>query len=621
MQGNLQAIRQTLSSNNRFEIPLYQRDYQWASERWQSLISDVVGAATAAPQTPKHWMGIFLISDITPVFGPGEYDGSVYKVIDGQQRLVTMTIWLAALAHEAQEQQGKDKARPKLAEVFVQESDKVAYRIAMDGDWKNDAYFEYLAHPILRAYSYFRHVIWLGQEAIASEEPLKIKFPKYKNSEKSFEAQFDEFLLSKKGRVLPRGAATDVKGLNEATLLGLQIYALIHDPEKDESQTIIFDTLNGMRTELEPLDHVRNSLFVRLSEANGDALYTEHWQPAEKMLRETKVKRLGAAKSFVYDYVISQGEKSRQGSIKSTKGAVHLAHITNPKNEIELISYLKNEVVPSMIAYPIVVSGASTVTLNGVPITISDAVLQRLATIRELTAGPATPLVLLYVTAFIRSIITEAVLLEALGCIESYVARRILADKDMSPLRALFIEICSAIDRDLTLVKLKKVLGSSSPVTDKEIREKAESKEYNDLTAKAQGALFRGIERQLSGIGSMWFSIGPDNADYSIEHIYPQSGTKWQKDLASWSISDQEMKPLLQTIGNLTVATIEHNKRVGNKTFAEKRAFPTVMGGAAPLSINEGWLSPSVTRWTPAEIKARSKALVGVALLRWPNLA
>ena len=620
MQGNLQFIRQTLSSSNKYEIPLYQRDYQWTSERWQSLISDVVGAATAPKNSPKHWMGIFLISDITPVHAPGEYDGSLYKVIDGQQRLVTITVWLAALAHEVAERKGKPVSRPKLATVEVQESDRVAYQIAMDGTWKDDAHFEHLNHPILKAYSYFRHVIWLGQEAVASEEPIKIKLPKVLNSEKAFDVQFSEFRLTKKGRQLPSGAPTDINLLNEATLTGLQIYWLIHEPDQDESQNIIFDTLNGMRTELEPLDHVRNSLFVRLSPKNGNALYAQSWQPAEKVLRETKVKRLGATKSFVYDYVISQGEKKRQGSIRSTKGAVHLAHITNNKTESQLITYLEKEVIPAMVAYPVVVNGNATVILNKVTRTIPDDVLQRLETIRDLTAGPANPLALLYLTGYLNSKITKAVLLDALGLIESHIARRILADKDMSPLRAQFIEICSAIDKDLTIAKLKKTLKASSPVTDAEIRSNASTKEYDDLTSKAQGAIFRGLERQLSGGGSLWFRIGKGNNDYSIEHIYPQSGGKWHADLAKWSTSEAKMKQVLQTLGNLTVVTIEHNKKVGNKRFAEKQAYPTVAGGVAPLNINKKWLDPSVKKWTLSEITDRSKELVEVALLRWPKI-
>jgi len=620
MQGNLQVIRQTLSSSNKYEIPLYQRDYQWDSERWQALISDVVGAATAAVHTPKHWMGIFLISDITPVHAPGEYDGSFYKVIDGQQRLVTMTIWLAALAHESQERAGKDLARPKISEVAVQESDRIAYQIAMEGKWRNNIYFDYLAHPILRAYAYFRHIIWLGQEAVASEEPIKIKYPKQLNSEKTFEEQFADFLVTKRGRELPRGAATDLAQLNEATLVNLQIYSLIHEPDQDESQTIIFDTLNGMRTELEPLDHVRNSLFVRLSQAEGDKLYNTHWQPAEKVLREIKVKRLGAAKSFVYDYVISQGERSRQGSIRSTKGAVHLAHITNPMTESQLLDYLTDKVIPAMVAYPVVVNGNSNVVLKGVPIQIPTSVLQRLETIRELTSGPATPLALLYVPAYLKAELNELELLEALGLIESHISRRILADKDMSPLRAQFIEICSTIDKDLSLVKLKSTLKAASPVTDAEILACAETKEYDDLSAKAQGAIFRGIERQLSGIGSMWFAIGSGNADYSIEHLYPQSGARWAPDLAAWGVPEADMKPLLQTIGNLTAATNEHNKRVGNKRFSEKQLFPTTPGAAAPLSINTGWIDPAVIRWTPSEIKARSRTLINAALLRWPAI-
>jgi hypothetical protein len=623
MQGTLQPISQMLSAANNYLIPAYQRDYQWNSERWQALISDVVGAATASQGDPKHWLGIFLISEHSQIAFPGAIAGpATYTVIDGQQRLVTLTLWIAALVHEAKDRNPAIQYNlDNFAKVQVQEADRIAYEIAISGRWKEAQNFKIVSeHQILKAYSYFRHIIWLGQEAVASEEPVKFKFPKVPNSEKSFKEQLQTFLSSRAGANTPRGAENDIEQLLAATSSGLQIYTLIHQPQQDESQTIIFDTLNGMRQELEPLDHVRNSLFVKIPDVEGKSVYTDHWYPAETALRKIKVKSLGASKSFIYDFVISQGEKKRQGTIKSGKGAVHFAHIVKDLNEEGLIRYLKTIFVPAMVIYPAVTRFTNSYTLSGQSHQLSPQIHQRLDTIRDINQGPSNPLVLLFLTAFITNKVTESELLKALELIERFIIRQILADKPMSPLRSKIMEVCGTIDKSLDLTVLEKALYNSAPITDDEIRSVAASKQYDDLSASAQGAILRSLERQLSGAGSMWFTIGNTDPHYSIEHIYPQTPTKWLPDLATWAVHKPDMDALLETIGNLTAVTKSHNSSVGNKTFAEKKAFPTRVGNGAPLRIHDLWLKSEISRWTPEQITARSLALINVAIDHWPAL-
>jgi hypothetical protein len=624
MQGTLQPIRQMLNGANQYLIPAYQRDYQWNSERWQALISDVVGAATAAETDPKHWLGIFLISENSQMAFPGVQMGPAnFTVIDGQQRLVTLTLWLAALIHESNDRNpdGDQLNLDSIARVKVQDADRIAYEIAMSGSWRNGNNFELLSqHQILKAYSYFRHIIWLGQEAVSSEEPIKIKLPKIKDQEKSFQEQLKAFLATKAAKDVPQGAQTNVDQLLEATLNGLQIYTLIHQPAQDESQTVIFDTLNGMRQELEPLDHVRNSLFVKIADVEGRAVYKDYWYPAETGLRKIKVKSLGAARSFIYDFVISQGEKKRQGTIKSGKGAVHFSHIVRDFNESQLITYLQETFVPAMAIYPVVTRFKDTYTFLGQTHNIPASIHQRLDTIRDLNQGPTNPLVLLFMTALITNRITEPNLIKALDLIERYVVRQILADKPMSPLRSKVMEVCGSIDKSLDLIELEKALFNSADVADGEILAIAKTKQYNDLNAKSQGAILRSIERQLSGAGSMWFQIGKTDPHYSIEHVYPQTPNKWLENLASWGVHRPDMDALLETIGNLTAVTKSHNSSVGNKTFAEKKAFPTREGHGAPLKINELWIDPAVLIWGPDQIKARSQQLIEKAINHWPRL-
>src|SRR5947207_737620 len=100
MKGEDRKVGQVLHASNAYAIPPYQRDYQWAAARWQGVVSDVVQAATAAGDVP-HWLGIILLTEDPEVRFPGDRSVQGYTVIDGQQRLVTLLVWLAALAHHA----------------------------------------------------------------------------------------------------------------------------------------------------------------------------------------------------------------------------------------------------------------------------------------------------------------------------------------------------------------------------------------------------------------------------------------------------------------------------------------------------------------------------------------
>lgn len=622
MDGQSRNLAALLNASNEYEIPAYQRDYQWTPERWQALVSDVVAAITAPDGSPKHWMGIFLISQLDDVVFPGGFDATRYRVIDGQQRLVTLTLWLAALAHHSRDFDPDSEVinLGNMAKVHVQESDKHAYDVAISGRWRDPAIFQSLSeHQILKAYTYFRYLLWLGQDALASEEPVKIKHFKVPNNEKSFESQWAEFLDTKRGKEVPRGSKADTLALALSTRRDLELFTLVHKPAVDESQAVIFDTLNGMRQELEPLDHVRNSLFVRIHNVEASSIYQDFWYPAETLLRVVRQKRTGAAKAFIYDFVISQGESKRQGSIKAAKGAVHFAAMTSGMRDEALSSYLKSNLVPAMLAWPVVVRSSDSLTYAGNTVRFSPNVLRRLSSIRDLNEGPTNPLVLNFVTDFALGKITEPTLIQALTLIEAFVVRQILGDRAMSPLRARIIDICGQLDKSTSYPDLEKALTSSDWVDDSTIRALAHSKSYAELPPRAIGAILRGIEAQLSGPGYNHFEIGIEDASYSIEHIYPQKNAQWLTDLASWGQQASDMDSVRETIGNLTAVTQAHNKTVGNKEFAKKRAHPAHEGAAAPLRINEDWLDPGITSWTKNAIEFRSKKLIEAAIKRWPT--
>jgi hypothetical protein len=619
MKGLNRSIAEILHQGNHYKIPGYQRNYQWNEKLWQGLVSDILVATTSPANSPEHWLGILLTSQSSNPIHPG-YSGQMeYIVIDGQQRLTTIAIWVAALVHHSEDNnQVLEFPLSNLARLTVQESDRKAFQIVMDNQWRRNEYWSLQKHQIIRAYAYFRYLLWLGQSAISEEDP--VYFPEFKklDSEESFENQWLGFTTSKRGSKVPRGAAVDSGELFKSTLFKLSIFSLVHEPVTDESQAVIFDTLNGKHQELEPLDHVRNSLFVRIEDLEASELYKSYWYPAESTLRKVPLKNMRPGKAFVYDYVISKGEKKRQKNINATRGFSHFSTMIKGLKDSDLPLFIKEDLVPAMLTWQVVVRTGDKVTYNEIERSFSREALDHMSNIRDLSVGPANPVVLHFASGFVTGKLTESELLEALFTLENFLVRQILGGRAMSPLRARLMDIMGVVDGSFSVDALKAALRASDWVSDSELMKKiVELPLYESASPRALGAIFRGIERALSGIGSMRFEIGSGSSSYSIEHIYPQKSQNWLTDISLWGSTSQLLDAKKHTLGNLTVATREHNSKVGNKSFDAKREYPTYSGTVAPLSINNSWLDVAVRSWTPKQIDQRSIYLLAAALRYW----
>lgn len=617
MLGNPSSIAKVLNASSAYRIPPYQRAYQWEKDRWHGLAHDVQ-QLTSKPRTePPHWLGILLLSEDSGVTFPGDDSVQLYTVIDGQQRLTTSILWLAALAHHA-----ADAGAPisldvtKFAQVEVQQIDSLPFKVALEGKWRLAKYGTLLTTRPLQAYTYFRWLLYLGTDALMEEEPVLHRQLKPVKEAGIFESQWDKLLSSKAGAGLPRGSAVDAHVLAETTRKEMSVFALIHDPKMDESQATIFDTLNGMRTPLEPLDHVRNSLFVRLPEKQAKTLYKSHWQDTEDAVRSVRMKRMAAEKMFLYDYLIARGEKARQKTINANRGAAHFSVMTRGLTGKRLTSLLTDDLLPAMASWPIVVRQADAYKHAGVTTPIPTSSLRLLTSIQDLSTNPANPIALHFVTEFALGNITVTELDQALFYTEAYLVRQLLAGRPLSPLRSRVMDVMGKLDRSTAPADLLVQLHASEWPDDDEIRSSAPTKPiYSDLSSRAVAAILRGIEAELSGSGAMFFTFGNKTGQYTIEHLYPQKHDKWAADLRLWRANTSAMQHHLHTLGNLAVVTPEHNTAVGNSKFEDKRKYPTKPGKAAPLAVNASWLR--ARRWTETQIGNRSVALVNTALKRW----
>lgn len=614
MEGQLKQIKMIFHSGNHYTIPPYQRQYQWSEERWQSVVSDVSNSLNASASDPAHWLGVLLLSQENNLQFPGDDSVANYSVIDGQQRMVTLVVWLAALVHHAEDYgQQVSFQISSLSKLQVQISDRKSLEVVLNKQWNDPQYYSIIDSQILKAYRYFRFILWLGKDAINEEYPIKLPSWKFSDNWINQESHWENFIISNSFSPSERSDSVDCHSLIEATRNRMTIFTLIHDPRIDEPVATIFDTLNGMRTELEPLDHVRNSIFVRLSGEKAESLLKSFWQPAEDQIRDVRIQGLKPGISFVYDFIISQGEKKRQGTISRQKGAVHIARMTKDMSEDSLILFMRQKLIPSMICWPVVIRKRDSVKFDGVEIHFTEKALDLMDSIRDLTKNPANPLVLLYVSARAKGEITDKQLEQTLSIIETYLARLVLALVPLSPLRARIMDIAGYIDGNSSESTLLDALKNAGWPSDSIIRLQSKRGQYGELDSSQLGALFRGIEKSISGNHAMNFKIG--SSAYSVEHIYPRKDIKWHSDLKAWKTTSKKMDLFLQTIGNLTIVSKEHNSRVGNGRLKDKQKFPTLLGHAAPLGIHKDWIT--APQWTESEIQNRSSDLITHALKYW----
>jgi hypothetical protein len=274
---------------------------------------------------------------------------------------------------------------------------------------------------------------------------------------------------------------------------------------------------------------------------------------------------------------------------------------------------MRETLIPAMVCWPVVIRKRNSIKYDGLDFHFTERSLELMDSIRDLTKNPANPLVLLYLTARVKGELSDKQLERSLELIESFIARLILSLTPLSPLRARIMDIASEIDCDTSESTLRSALKKAKWPTDSVIKTESRKGQYGDLDASQLGAIFRGIEKSISGKHAMNFKISP--TAYSVEHIYPRKDVKWHIDLKAWKTTSKKMDTYLQALGNLTIVSKEHNSRVGNSRLKDKQKYPTVPGRAAPLGIHKGWIK--MEKWTEVEIQKRTEDLIALALKHW----
>jgi len=252
MKASETSLRNLLEGAKQFQIPLFQRPYSWKKGNWETLWEDLMSLYTAEGKD-FYFLGPIVTQSI-----PGTAEGiSPFIVIDGQQRLTTLTLLLAVLRHYLK------KSDPEKAEEI--------YELYLINKFKkNDDIYKVL--PTQDDRDVYKSII---QSKSSKDKSLK-------KGGQIYDAYI--FFNGKLKKPVPDEDISLDYNKVKTILLERLVFVNITSEETDNAY-LIFESLNHKGEELTQADLVRNYIFMKLPPDNREEVYENQWLPLQESFK------------------------------------------------------------------------------------------------------------------------------------------------------------------------------------------------------------------------------------------------------------------------------------------------------------------------------------------------
>lgn len=239
-------VTNLLEGAKQFIVPIFQRDYSWGTRHCQQLWKDVIRVGSD-PTVTGHFLG-------SVVYVAAEDNTATitrWLLIDGQQRMTTLTLLLIALRDRMIELQGSGEDDSDVS--TPEELDDYYLRNRHGkGDRRHKLHLRRADHDTLMAL--------LDGKPLPESASEKVK--------ENF-----AFLRELVGQA---DVKTVYNGIKKLVVVDVSLARGQDDPQ------MIFESLNSTGVDLTQADLIRNFVLMRLDEAEQTQQYEEHWQPIEQ---------------------------------------------------------------------------------------------------------------------------------------------------------------------------------------------------------------------------------------------------------------------------------------------------------------------------------------------------
>ncbi|WP_351234607.1 DUF262 domain-containing HNH endonuclease family protein [Streptomyces sp. NPDC002133] len=584
MEANPMSLYALFGQDQRLVVPVFQRPYVWNENRnWRPLWEDVaalVQRKLSGEEVHPHFLGAVVLDQLATSTG----SMPARQVIDGQQRLTTLQVLLAAVRDVAREMEVAEKYGRALTKLIVN-----------DDDMSDDPCAVYKVWPTNLDRRPFRAVMDGDlQRAVDVTTPTGTGDPVIVQAYQFFRARTIEWAheLRYEGK-LEEGFNSLVRVLREKFEL------IVIDLKPDDNAQVIFEALNDRGTPLQASDLVKNLVFQRAEEQGlpVEALHREVWSYLETPDWRKEV---------------------RQGRLK------------RPRLDVFLTQYLTCELAEEVLTPELFLTFRQYVNDSGTDlVALIRHLVDRAAVYRRLTADiqPPTPEgrflhalavldinTVMPVMLWLMTRYTEADRADAVAALESYLVRRTVCRQTTKNYNRLFLELLKELKTkdDPAVVEgflLRQDADSGFWPRDEDIR-------YVFRTQPLFKQLTRGRLRLL--LGELEDALYEGKAErmvydgeLTIEHLLPQA---WE---VHWPLPDpgsleahERRQSLVHTAGNLTLLSRKLNPSVSNGPWERKR--PEILLHSA-LALNRRLPE----QWDDEAIVARADHLAAAFCGRW----
>lgn len=546
-----------LQGTRQFIIPIYQRTYSWTQLQCKQLWDDIL-QASRDNSVAGHFLGsvvyiergLFQISILPQVL-----------VIDGQQRLTTLTLLLAALGRVLEEQHlsGGEITRKRLDNYYLfndNEEGKLRYKLMLT---RTDT-------EALRR-------ILDNNEGTLGPIPGRVT------------DNYDYFYQQlRKDDVDPFAV---FRGVSKLVIVDISLDRSYDNPQ------LIFESLNSTGLELSQADLIRNYVLMGLEVAQQTELYETYWYPIEQRL--SRAENVPMFDRFMRDYLTA----------KSPTGVI-------PNIDNVYISFKTYRRQPPAATIAEIVADIYRYAQYFIHLAYADdpdkAIAAALADINALKVDVAYPFLLEVYNDYTHNLLTRDDFLAILRLVESYVFRRSICGVPTNSMNKTFAQFSREIDKS----RYRESVEAAFLAKDS-YRRFPRDAEFIDAFITRDVYNFRSRNYLLRKLENFERKEPAAIEEYTIEHVMPQNenlSVEWRNELGpEW---ERIHATYLHRIGNLTLTG--YNPELSDRPFSEKRQ---ITGGfdESPLRLNRG--IAHLEHWDEEQIIRRAHELAEKAVRTW----
>lgn len=563
LQAGETTLNKLLNTSRQFIVPIFQRNYSWQKSQYEQLWFDIL-RASKFKEKQNHFIGSIVYIDMgTPAGRPQQL-----LLIDGQQRLTTISILLCAIKDYVQKFNLETKLinLAKIKNQFLYNSDEIdedRYKLLLNVQDK-ETYIKLIDNTIFTVNKPATNII----------KCYEFFYERIEDFIKQY-GQIDEIY---------------------AGIFKLSLVSISLDKDSDNPQ-MIFESMNSTGKDLSQTDLLRNYLLMDLTPEKQTRLYKTYWKSMEELFGEDIYKNdVNKFDYFIRDFL----------TLKSDTG--YICKINNVYENFKRY-YLDNNcekfaVLKDLFTYAKYYACIDLLQEN------DDELKLYWQEFKKLDSHVVYPFLLKLYDDYSRQILIKEDFKKILQVVISYLWRRAICEIPTNSLSKTFATLYQAVDKDDYVNSIIKAFVFKSSYkrfsSDYEVREKLQTKDIYH---------FRLRKYLLEALENYYHKepIDLNTANYTIEHIMPQNiehNLSWQQMLGeNW----QEVHSLyLHTLGNLTITG--YNAEMSNKSFGEK-----VNGESgfkhSHLKLNESIVQCDV--WNKKAIQRRTNILTDIILKIW----